>query len=108
MAGDSNCPFCGLDPYEYVDVGIGSIPVAVACCEEGVRLLVEGERFEDLATAWMAGARAVIERYEIALRKIAWNRDDLDAAGLVQIADEALNGPPITVEDDDDDCDCGF
>ena len=26
------CPFCGLHPYEYVDVGIGHVPVAVNCC----------------------------------------------------------------------------
>jgi hypothetical protein len=95
------CPFCGLDPYEYVDVGIGSVPVAVNCCEEGVSLY-HGEDFQDLATAWMAGARAVIERYENALYKIAWNRDDLDTTGLRQIADEALNGPPIIVEDNDE------
>jgi hypothetical protein len=98
------CPFCGLDPYEYVDVGIGSIPVAVTCCEDGHRLLVENERFEDLAQPWMEHARKTMELYEDALRKIAWNRDNLDTAGLVGIADEALNGPPITVEDDDD-CD---
>lgn len=31
------CPFCGMDPYEYVDVGIGGrgVPVAVTCCELG-------------------------------------------------------------------------
>ena len=28
------CPFCGLDPFEYVDVGIGQVPVAVNCCGE--------------------------------------------------------------------------
>lgn len=92
------CPFCGLDPYEYVDVGIGSVPVAVNCCEYGVELLVGGANFQKLAEMWMVGARTTIERYESALHKIAWNHDDLDAAGLVGIADEALNGPPITVE----------
>ena len=32
-----SCPFCGLDPYEYVDVGLGGrgVPVAVTCCEFG-------------------------------------------------------------------------
>ena len=30
------CPFCGCDPYEYVDIGVGSQPVAVTCCELGV------------------------------------------------------------------------
>lgn len=31
----SNCEYCGYHPYEYVDVGIGSIAVAVNCCELG-------------------------------------------------------------------------
>ena len=95
------CPFCGLDPYEYVNVGIGSVPVAVNCCEEGVSLY-HGEDFQDLATAWMAGARAMIERFQNALIKIGWNKDGLDATGLSLIAIEALDGPPITVEDDND------
>lgn len=30
-----NCPFCGLYPYEMVDVGVGCVPVAVNCCEHG-------------------------------------------------------------------------
>lgn len=35
-----SCPFCGLDPYEYVDVGLGGrgVPVAVSCCEFGQML----------------------------------------------------------------------
>jgi hypothetical protein len=37
----ANCPFCGLYPYEMVDVGIGSVPVAVNCCELG-NLLLDG------------------------------------------------------------------
>lgn len=32
---DHRCPFCGLDPYEYVDVGVGHVPVAVNCCSMG-------------------------------------------------------------------------
>jgi hypothetical protein len=33
-----NCPFCGNDPYEYVDVGVGGqgVPVAITCCDLGV------------------------------------------------------------------------
>lgn len=38
----SVCPFCGLDPYEWVDVGIGSVPVAVTCCELGWYLFDSG------------------------------------------------------------------
>ena len=33
-----NCPFCRHDPYEYVDVGIGWVPVAVTCCQFGILL----------------------------------------------------------------------
>lgn len=32
------CPFCGHHPYEYVDVGVGLVPVAVTCCEFGAML----------------------------------------------------------------------
>ena len=40
--GDSVCPFCGIHPYEYVDIGVGQQPVAVTCCSLGYGLLVEG------------------------------------------------------------------
>lgn len=40
--GMATCPFCGLDPYEYVSVGIGSIPVAVTCCQWGYALFADG------------------------------------------------------------------
>jgi hypothetical protein len=32
------CPFCKRDMYEYVDVGVGMVPVAVNCCELGIAL----------------------------------------------------------------------
>ena len=34
----NTCPFCKCDPYEYVDVGICMVPVAVVCCELGMML----------------------------------------------------------------------
>lgn len=34
----STCPFCKCDPYEYVDVGVGYVPVAVNCCDPGYYL----------------------------------------------------------------------
>ena len=34
----SICPFCKCDSYEYVDVGIGRVPVAVVCCDLGIML----------------------------------------------------------------------
>jgi hypothetical protein len=30
------CPFCGCDPYHYVDNGVGMEAVAITCCELGV------------------------------------------------------------------------
>lgn len=35
MTTKTICPFCGQDPYEYVDVGVGMQPVDVTCCELG-------------------------------------------------------------------------
>lgn len=40
-AGD--CPFCGHDPYHYVDNGVGMERVAVVCCDEGVALFQHGD-----------------------------------------------------------------
>lgn len=34
----ATCPICKRDPYEYVDVGVGYVPVAVNCCEIGYYL----------------------------------------------------------------------
>ena len=94
MTRELLCPFCGLHPYEYVDIGVGSQAVAVNCCEDGQRLYAEGEDFTVLATAWMAGARTSIERYQKALREIAFDTLS-DAPTLREIAREALYGPRI-------------
>lgn len=32
------CPFCGHDPYHWVDIGVGMERVAVTCCEFGIEL----------------------------------------------------------------------
>lgn len=31
----TTCPFCGCDPFHYVDNGVGMEAVAVTCCELG-------------------------------------------------------------------------
>ena len=31
----TTCPFCTRDPFEYADIGVGSVPVAVTCCDLG-------------------------------------------------------------------------
>ena len=40
---DGDCPFCGHDPYHYVDNGVGMERVAVTCCDEGVALFQHGD-----------------------------------------------------------------
>lgn len=45
MGDEMKCAFCRLDPYEYVDVGIGKVPVAVNCCEFGYLLYDGGEQY---------------------------------------------------------------
>lgn len=32
------CPFCGSDPYHYVNNGVGMEAVAVVCCDDGAAL----------------------------------------------------------------------
>ena len=32
------CPFCKQDPYEYEDIGVGCVPVAITCCDAMVAL----------------------------------------------------------------------
>lgn len=44
MASDFGCIFCGRDPYEYVDVGVGYVPVAVSCCDHGIGLYQYGQK----------------------------------------------------------------
>lgn len=52
-----DCPFCGRDPYHYVDNGVGMERVAVVCCDLGIALFQDGD--EHLS-------RASGERYEAA------------------------------------------
>jgi len=50
---DTTCPFCGLDPYHYVDNGVGMEAVAVVCCDLGIVLFDRrGEAPDTVAVAW--------------------------------------------------------
>lgn len=51
LRGSGGCPFCGLCPYEYVDVGVGSVPVAVNCCEFGPFMFDWRTKKADMETA---------------------------------------------------------
>ncbi len=46
------CPFCGHDPYHYVDNGIGMEAVAVTCCELGIVLFDRREKPETVTLSW--------------------------------------------------------
>lgn len=40
---DDTCPFCGHDPYHYVDIGVGMDRAAVNCCDLGIALFRDGD-----------------------------------------------------------------
>ena len=50
---EPTCPFCGRDPFHYVDNGIGMEAVAVDCCELG-NLYFRGARAapEEIDLSW--------------------------------------------------------
>ena len=62
----AGCIFCGQDPYEYVDVGIGFVPVAVVCCERGIYFYQHG---------WSLHKIHVMEREQIKLSR-AWRKNN--------------------------------
>lgn len=47
------CPFCGHDPFHYVDIGVGCEAAAVTCCELGDALF-RGARpdLEEVTMSW--------------------------------------------------------
>lgn len=50
---EPTCPFCGRDPFHYVDNGVGMEAVAVTCCELG-NLYFRGARAapEEIDLSW--------------------------------------------------------
>lgn len=42
------CPFCGRDPYHYVDTGVGMEAVAVTCCDLGIEFFDHRKESEDV------------------------------------------------------------
>jgi hypothetical protein len=63
------CPFCGLDPYEYVDTGIVSIPFAVNCCKYGYLLFAKNIPIDDIK-------REIAEREKVRMER--GQPDDID------------------------------
>lgn len=67
------CPFCGQDPYHYVDNGVGMERVAVTCCELGIELFdhrnagdvaMSRDEFSEIATKLMDYRRIAEERFD--------------------------------------------
>lgn len=73
----TTCPFCGRDPYHYVDNGIGMEAVAVNCCELGVDLFSRREKEpESITVYWddflkIAGKLADLQAATEALEELA-------------------------------------
>lgn len=78
--GDLRCPFCGHDPYHYVDNGVGMEAVAVNCCDYGVALFRDGDELLSAAHCAIEALRAQVETLAGALAKWAIMAD-YDCAG---------------------------
>lgn len=65
----TTCPFCGRDPFHYVDNGVGMEAVAVTCCE--------------LGDEYFRGAREVSETVEITREQFDWFADLLRSLRLL-------------------------
>ena len=63
------CPFCGLYPYEDVNIGIGMQHIAVNCCEYGDLLIAQGVPFEEVRSKFAAEnpsyAQILLEPYRL-------------------------------------------
>lgn len=56
---DDRCPFCGEDPYDYVNNGVGNQKVAVTCCDLGIGLF----QYNDGALAILA-SKGILPEHE--------------------------------------------
>lgn len=95
------CPFCGYDPYDYIDIGVGMQAVAVTCCELGIELFdhrrtgdvtLTREEFADLAQK-MSDMHHRLGNGDFVIP--AEDRDD--------VIDECLDQQPSTAENPNED-----
>lgn len=79
------CPFCGRDPFHYVDNGVGMEAVAVTCCELG-DAFYRGMRPapEEITLSW--------EEFQEIGNKLAQYRSRLERSG------EALDGAIVSLQ----------
>lgn len=72
LRGDMDaCPFCGRDPYHYVDIGVGMQKVAVECCDLGIALIQYGDEQLQAEVALRTEAADLIDELVEALQFLA-------------------------------------
>jgi hypothetical protein len=115
---DPICPFCGRDPFHYVDIGVGREAAAVDCCENG-DMLFRGARPapEEVTLAWndfveiagnLSALRARAESAEFALQGLLEHPGDKaswDDARMVVATADGGDGEQLQPADD---CDSPF
>lgn len=86
------CPFCGRDPFHYVNNGLGMEAVAVTCCDLG-DMLFRGQRPapEEVTLSW--------DQFTEIASKINRNSLESDAE---RDAPPVTGSQPIVIDDDND------
>lgn len=92
------CPFCGHDPYHYVDNGLGMEAVAITCCEIGI------EYFAREPKEYITISREEMDELADKLREMHQRLDlpvcPSDRDGIIQ---ECLDEQPSTAENPNED-----
>jgi len=117
------CPFCGADPFHYVDIGVGTEAAAVVCCDlgdlyfRGARepitgdVVIDADMFREIGNKLAARQHALsVERARaIALEAALTDSNDLVAdihdRALEELkADKELRHDPYDMPDDCEVC----
>lgn len=89
----SSCPFCGHDPYEWVDVGVGFVPVAVTCCSEGIGYF----QYNDPVLCKIVNLLGAVE---LSVQRVLDEMERVEESGRYDGADEEGDSvPPIRAEE---------
>ena len=93
------CPFCGHDPYHYVDIGVGFQAVAVNCCDYGIALFQHGDEQLSKVRARMEQAAARIAADAARIRELeAAGRALLTCPAIADIASEDRDPEDVVAE----------
>lgn len=70
---EPRCIFCGRDPHEYVDIGVGFQAVAISCCDYGIGLYQHGDKaLAKCASLLESGDKRKIKRATAILRRLPY------------------------------------